>query len=157
MLKTAQDVPYGLVFSDEFTQNGRSFGAGTILFLPCLSYLPRFFLDDDLVWETSGKSYDPSTQNGSLLVRLDTQHREGCIGYGVPDSGGWGGWEDQGDRCLGGILKMKVPLCLSRGGLVEVGLGKTDLTGGVGKGVRRLIFVGMVHFQFLTGLIRGHL
>ena len=30
VLKTAQDVAYGLVFSDEFTQNGRSFSAGTL-------------------------------------------------------------------------------------------------------------------------------
>jgi len=140
VLETAQDIAYGLVFSDEFTQNGRSFSAG-----------------NDLVWETSSKSDvadDPSTDNGSLLVRLDTPH--GCIGNRVPGGCKRGDKEkDQGgrDRCSSGILKMKVPFCLSRGGLVEVGLGKTDfgpgswsgsdVKGGVGKGeeeLRRLIF-----------------
>ena len=58
---------------------------------------------------------------------------------------------------MSGILKMKVPLCLTHGGLVEVGLGKkvyglgSGLKGeGVGEGVkleedegtlRRLVYV----------------
>ena len=59
------------------------------------------------------------------------------------------------DRSLSGVLTMKAPLCLSRGGLVEVGLGKKDfgsdswaesgLKRGAGKGAaRRLIYVGTV-------------
>ena len=31
MLKSAQDIGYGLVFSDEFTRKGMLFGAGIIL------------------------------------------------------------------------------------------------------------------------------
>ena len=84
-------------------------------------------------------------------------------------SWGWGGWiagfgakkpsAIYTDRSLSGMLKMKVPLCLSRGGLVEVGLGKKDFgpdswsgsglkSGGARKGLnedegtlRRLIYV----------------
>ena len=45
------------------------------------------------------------------------------------------------DKRLGRILKMRVPLCLSRGGLVEVGLGKKDFghdwSGWTGSGLKR--------------------
>lgn len=131
--------------------------------------------------------YDPSqisTKDGSLSVRLDNfqpqvqdRHRgwynkNGYTGDQVRESGwSWGSWKGEDgakerssiytDRSLSGMLKMKVPLCLSPGGLVEVGLGKKDFGSGswsgpslkregVGKGgepeedestLRRLIYV----------------
>ena len=55
VLKTAQDIAYGLVFSDEFTQNRRSFSAGTFL-LPSagtINFLSSISLDHDLIWEAA--------------------------------------------------------------------------------------------------------
>ena len=191
VLKTVQNIAYGLVFSDEFTQNGRSFSDGTLLVPSIINLLPPIFSDHDPIWEAACSSdsnvYDLSqvnTKDGSLSVRLDNlqpqgrdQHRgpynkNGCTGDQVRESNwGWGlgGWKggDEAkersaiytDRSLSGVLKMKVPLCLSRGGLVEVGLGKhfgpdswsgSGLKKGVGMGgkpeedestLRRLIYV----------------
>lgn len=159
VLKTPQDIAYGLVFSDEFTQNGRSFIASTLLVLSfIINLLPPIYSDHDLIWEASssndGDVFDLSqinTKDGSLSVRLDDlqsrvqdRHRENrCTGDQARESGwGWGGWKGGGgakdpnaiytDRSLSGILKMKVPLCLTRGGLVEVGLGKKDVRSGSG-------------------------
>jgi hypothetical protein len=190
VLKTAQDIAYGLVFSDEFTQNGRSFSAGTLL-VPSfiINLLPPIISDHDLIWEAASSSdsdvYDPSqikTKDGSLSVRLDNlqpqvqdRHQgrcdeNGCTGDQVrePGLGGWKGGDGRSaiytDRSLSGILKMKVPLCLSRGGLVEVGLGKKDfrlgsgLKRGVGKEnestLRRLIYVRLLSsFLFFSSLL----
>ena len=155
--------------------------------------LSSIYPDHDLKWETASSSdsdvYDPSqinTKDGSLSVRLDNlqgqvedRHQGQCTG----DEGrgslwgwgwGWGGWkggdeakQGNADRSLSGILKLKVPLCLSRGGLVEVGLGKKDFGSdpwsglglkreGAGKGgkpedegtLRRLIYVRLLSFAF---------
>jgi hypothetical protein len=126
--------------------------------------LPSMSSDHDPIWETPSSStsdvYDSSTKGGSLLVTLQGRHRRRykCVGNQAPDSG-WRNRE-QGqsgsstDRCLSGILKMKVPLCLSSGGLVEVGLGNglgfgPDLKRGAGEKTgqegegRRLIYVGI--------------
>ena len=89
-------------------------------------------------------------------------------------SWGWRGWMGgfgakkrsavYSDRSLSGILEMKVPLCLSRGGLVEVGLGKKDYWSrsglkreGAGKveedegTLRRLIYVRILSsFVFIS-------
>ena len=192
VLKTAQDIAYGLVFSDEFTQNGRLFSAGTFL-LPSvtINFLSSISSDHDLIWEAASSidsdAYDPSqinTRDGSLSVRLDNlhpqvedRHRGQCT---RERESGWSwtwGWRDwmggygakKGsavylDRSLSGILKMKVPLCLSRGGLVEVGLGKKDYWSrsglkreGAGKAeededtLRRLIYVRILSpFVFIS-------
>jgi hypothetical protein len=117
--------------------------------------------DNDLIWEAASSSdsdtYDPSqinTKHGSLSVRVQPQDRDrynknGCIVSQVRNSG-WGGWNGAKersaiytDRSLSGILKMKAPLCLSRGGLVEVGLGKKEEST-----LRRLIYV-RTHLSFL--------
>ena len=54
VLKTAQDIAYGLVFSDKFTQNRRSFSAGTFL-LPSatINFLSFISFDHDLIWEAA--------------------------------------------------------------------------------------------------------
>ena len=112
VLKTAQDIAYGLVFSDEFTQNGRSFSAGTFL-LPSATiiFLSSTSSDHDLIWEAASSIdssiYDPSqisTKDGSLLVRLDNLHpqvedwhRGQCTRDHTRESGwswswGWHGW-----------------------------------------------------------------
>jgi hypothetical protein len=90
----------------------------------------------------------------------------------------WGGWKGgygakkrsaiYTDRSLSGILKMKVPLCLGRGGLVEVGLGKKgfgpDASREAGKGrkleedegtLRRLIYVRILSSFIFSSTFRS--
>ena len=117
-----------------------------------INLLSSIFSDHDLLWETASSSdngvYDPlqiHTRDGSLLIHLDNfqsqdrQNKKGCTGDQVRKSGWgwvWGVWKGGNgakerhaiytDRSLSGMLKLKVPLCLNRGGLIEVGLGKMD-------------------------------
>ena len=115
--------------------------------------------DHDLIWEAASSSdsdvYEINTKDGSLSVRLDNlqpqvqdrHNKNGCTGDRRRESGwswSWGGWKGgdgakdrSTDRGLSGILKMKVPLCLSRGGLVEVGLGKKDFGSDSWSGLKR--------------------
>ena len=158
VLNTVQDIAYELVFSDEFTQNGRLFSDGTLLVSSItINLLPPISSDRDPMWEAACSSDSDlyasqiNTKDGSLSLRLDNLQPQGrdrhrdryneneCREDQLRQSGwGWGlgGWKGGDgakersaiytDRSLSGILKMKVPVCLSRGGLVEVGLGKRN-------------------------------
>jgi len=119
-LKTAQDIAYELVFSDEFTQNGRSFRG-----------------DQDPIWEVASGVYDASvinTKNGRLRASPDTFQahvHDGPRHDNDRCTGKWG-WRDgdhDGMYSSSGVLKMRVPLCLSLGAFVEVGLGKGGVLG----------------------------
>lgn len=112
-----------------------------------LTPLPSMSSDHDPIWEVPSSStsdiYYPSTKGGSLLVTLQGRHqrRYKCVGNQAPESGWRNREQDQSgtstDRCSSGILKMKIPLCLSSGGMVEVGLGNTDFGLGFGSGLKR--------------------
>lgn len=121
------------------------------------------------------------TKDGRLQASPDTfqaQVQDGPRHNNNRCTGRWG-WrdgkrEDDGmypDTSSSGVLKMRIPLCLSLGGFVEVGLGKGAELGSwswMGSGLqkrednegtmRRLIYVRTLFLSscFLLDLIRGN-